>query len=132
MEGFDLMRWIYTVLILLLVLMTSAQCQLTTEDWFNKGRALISQGKYDEAIQAYDIAIQLRPDYAEAYYSKGVALDSQGKYDEAIQDFDKVIQLEPDFAAGAWYDKGLALKFLGRTIEANAAFAKAKELGYTG
>ena len=34
--------------------------------------------------------------------------------------------------AVAWYNKGTALKALGRTIEADAAFTKAKELGYTG
>ena len=34
--------------------------------------------------------------------------------------------------AAAWNNKGLALNKLGRTTEAEAAFAKAKELGYTG
>jgi len=31
-----------------------------------------------------------------------------------------------------WYYKGLALEDLRRITEAEAAFAKAKELGYTG
>lgn len=35
-------------------------------------------------------------------------------------------------AAEDWFNKGNALKALGRTTEAEAAFAKAKELGYTG
>ena len=47
------MRLIYAVFILLLALMTSAQCQQTAEDWFNKGNVLSDQGKYDEAIKAY-------------------------------------------------------------------------------
>jgi len=34
--------------------------------------------------------------------------------------------------AEAWYNKGVALEALGRTSDADAAFAKAKELGYTG
>ena len=71
---FALMRSIYTVFIILLVLTTSAQGQQTAEDWFNKGDTLTSQGKYDEAIQAYDQAIQLKPNYDTAWYNKGVAL----------------------------------------------------------
>jgi len=34
---------------LLSVIITSAQCQQTTNDWFDKGVALDSQGKYDES-----------------------------------------------------------------------------------
>jgi hypothetical protein len=37
--------------------------------------------------------------------------------------------LDPKLAAG-WYHKGNSLKAFGKTAEANAAFAKAKELGY--
>ena len=36
--------------------------------------------------------------------------------------------LDPNISE-AWYNKGIALKALGRTTEAEAAFAKAKELG---
>jgi len=47
----DPMRLIYAVFILLLALITSAKCQQTAEDWFNKGNALGKQGKYEEAIK---------------------------------------------------------------------------------
>ena len=33
--------------------------------WNNKGNALYDQGKYDEAIKAYDEAIRLDPKYAD-------------------------------------------------------------------
>ncbi len=54
-----------------------------------------------------------------------------GKYNEAVKAYDASIRLDPNDAA-VWNNKGMALKALGRTTEANAAFAKAKELGYTG
>ena len=41
--------------------------------WCDKGCALNSQGKYDEAIEAYDEAIRLDPDSAEAWNNKGDA-----------------------------------------------------------
>ncbi len=46
-----LMKLIYAFFILLLALMTSAQCQQTADDWFNKGAALNNQGKNDETIR---------------------------------------------------------------------------------
>jgi Flp pilus assembly protein TadD len=54
----------------------------------------------------------------------------EGKYNDTIKAFDKAIEIEPQYAL-AWYNKGVALKLLDRTTEADAAFAKAKELGYT-
>jgi Flp pilus assembly protein TadD len=53
-----------------------------------------------------------------------------GRYDEAIMAYDEAIRLAPYYAAVAstWNNKGVALKALGRTAEADAAFTKAKEL----
>jgi Flp pilus assembly protein TadD len=62
-------------------------------------------------------------------FNKSVALFSQGKYDEANQAYDKAIRLAPN-DSWAWTNKGAALKALGRASEVDAAFAKAKELGY--
>ena len=50
-----------------------------------KGLLLVIQGKYDEAIKAFDEAIRLDPNLAGAWNNKGVALNSQGNYDEAIK-----------------------------------------------
>ncbi len=50
-----------------------------------------------------------------------------GKYDEAIKAYDQAISINPQYA-NAWNNKGVALQALGRTSEADAAFAKAEEL----
>jgi Flp pilus assembly protein TadD len=55
----------------------------------------------------------------------------EGKYNDTIKAFDKAIEIEPQHAL-AWYNKGTALMLLRRNSEADAAFAKAKELGYKG
>jgi tetratricopeptide (TPR) repeat protein len=63
--------------------------------------------------------------------NNGFDLMNQGKYEDAIRAFDEAINIDPQLGK-AWYNKGLALQSLGRYNEANAVFAKAKELGYTG
>jgi tetratricopeptide (TPR) repeat protein len=101
--------------------------QPTAEAWNNKGLALFKQGNYGGAIQAYDTAIQLNPQFAEAWNGKGKVLIMQGKYDEAIQAFDKAIKLNQSYAE-AWNDKGIALEAQRNLNEAIQAFDKAIEL----
>jgi Flp pilus assembly protein TadD len=57
-----------------------------------------------------------------------MTLKSQGKYDEAIQAYDKAIELDPNFS-NAWSGKGDAFNLLGRTTEAEVAFAKVNRAG---
>jgi tetratricopeptide (TPR) repeat protein len=106
-----------------------ASGQTTAQDWYNKGLALDNQGRYDEAIQAYDKAIEIDPRDKDIWNNKGIALYDQKRYSEAIQAYDKAIELDPKYA-GVWFNKGNGLAKLGLTIESNEAFAKAKELGY--
>ena len=61
-----------------------------------KGIELYKQGKYDEAIQAFDEAIGLDPNCAKAWSHKGYALSKQGKYDEAIECLNEAIRLDPN------------------------------------
>ena len=60
------------------------------------GVALCSQGKLQEAVQVYDRAIQLNPDYAEAHSNLGVALQELGKLEDAEASNRKAKALKPD------------------------------------
>ena len=86
------MRLIYAALALLLVVITSVQCQLTSEDWYNKGVDLYAQGKYEEAIKSFDEAIGLNSNDVAAWINKGNALCMQDKYDDAIKAYDDSYQ----------------------------------------
>jgi len=46
----------------------------------------------------------------------------------AIQDFDEAIRLNPQ-NAGAYHNRGVAYGRIGKSIEEERDFAKAKELG---
>ncbi|MCJ7445870.1 MAG: tetratricopeptide repeat protein [Methanotrichaceae archaeon] len=67
--------------------------QTTAKDWNDKGNALGSQGKYDEAITAFNKAIELNPKYAEAWYNKGFALELVGKTSESNAAYAKAKEL---------------------------------------
>ena len=42
------------------------------QEHFEQGNALVAQGKFEEAIKSYDLAIKYQPDYANAYYIKAL------------------------------------------------------------
>jgi Flp pilus assembly protein TadD len=55
--------------------------------------ALGNHGKYEEAIGAFNRAIDINPKYVEAWYNKGVALEKLGRNDEANVAFAKAKEL---------------------------------------
>ena len=50
----------------------------------NRGLAYDGIGQYQRAIQDYDEAIQLDPDYAWAYHDRGMAYHRLGQHQRAI------------------------------------------------
>ena len=62
------------------------------------GNALQNQGKLEEAIEAYNNALAIKFDYAEAYNNLGNALKDQGKLEEAIEAYNKAISFKTDYA----------------------------------
>ncbi|MFB3765591.1 MAG: tetratricopeptide repeat protein [Methanotrichaceae archaeon] len=64
-----------------------------------------------------------------AWAAKADILCSLGMHSIAILCCDRSLMLNPDNAL-AWFTKGIALSKLGRTVEADAAFTRAKELGF--
>jgi len=127
-----MIRKIETILLTLILLSTlflvgCINQEETTESLYAKGTTLLKQGKYNEAIECYDKAIEIDPYHKEAWNGKGGALLALGKYNEAIECFDKVITIDPNLAY-AWRNKGTAFLGLGKYSEAQEYFDKAKEI----
>ena len=53
-------------------------------------------GRIDEAVEHFQAALRIRPNYAEVYNSLGAALVSQGKIIEAMANFKQAIRINPD------------------------------------
>ena len=68
--------------------------RLTPAAYNNWGNALSGLGRYEEALEKYGKAIELKPDLAKAYYNWGYTLNGLGKYNEAIEKYNKAIESE--------------------------------------
>lgn len=85
--------------------------------WSNKGNALASLDRYEEALSCYDRALEMDPRLVEAWHGKGNSLANLGRYEEALSCFDRALEIFPTDAR-AWYNKGVLLGSLGRYSEA--------------
>ena len=94
--------------------------------WSDLGETLLSLGRPDDALAAWDRALALRPSPA-LDANRGVALRQLGRLDEALVAQDRALALGPADAE-AWSNRGNVLKDLGRLEEALASFDRALTL----
>jgi tetratricopeptide (TPR) repeat protein len=96
----------------------------TAEELWKIGNDLSVSERYEEAIASYDKAVEIKPDYSDAWINRGNALAVLKRYEEASASYDKAIQFKPDDSE-AWYNRGVALDDLKRYEEALASYDKA-------
>jgi tetratricopeptide (TPR) repeat protein len=113
--------------LLMLVSIAGVARFANSKDWNKEGVDLNSLGKYDEAIEAFDKAIEIDPHSSLAWYNKGNALYSLNKLDGAVKAYDKSIEINPKYPM-AWNNKGVVLDNLNKHEEAIKAFDKAIEI----
>jgi protein O-mannosyl-transferase len=83
----------------------------------NLGNALQKIGRIPEAIDHYQQAVQIKPDYDEARSNLGNALLQTGRAAEAMEQCEQALRINPDNAE-AHNNLGNALLTLGRVPEA--------------
>ena len=99
---------------------------------FNEG----NKYSYDEnkAIQCYTEAIELNPNYAEAYFKRGETYYYNDEDKKAIEDLSKAIQIKPNYAEAyelrgeSYYsldNNEKALEDLSKAIKLKSNYAKA-------
>jgi tetratricopeptide (TPR) repeat protein len=94
---------------------------------YNQGVKFTKAGKYEDAVKAYQQAVSLKPDLAEAQHELGFALLKLKKYEEAIVAFKQALTLKPRNAE-TYRNIGLSYKALGQWSDASGAFRKAIEI----
>ena len=69
---------------------------LEVQTHYNLGVAYYHSGQIEKAIDAYQKAIELEPDFADAYGGLGVIYWRNGNLDDAIRNCQKAIRIAPD------------------------------------
>lgn len=89
----------------------------TYRDWFEQGMANLSAGRYRAAIEDFDEAIRLNPEFSLSYMNRGVAKGRLDRNEEAIQDYSRAIELDPSDAC-AFRNRGITRARLDQFQEA--------------
>ena len=96
-------------------------------DLYRQGKTLYQLKRYEEAQSAYEKALSIRPNYAEAWVGQGNTLQQLQRYEEALAAYEKAIQIDPEDWQ-AWTGRAQVFERLGRDQEAIDAFNSAIEL----
>jgi tetratricopeptide (TPR) repeat protein len=113
-------------ILLLLILCTLPVLAYSQEatDKYTQGNALMKNKNYTQAIEAYEDAISLAPDYFEAWNGKADALNRVQRFTEALAASNTTLALNPDYVQG-WINRGYILYNLGQTDNELKAYDKA-------
>ncbi|AKB43939.1 tetratricopeptide repeat protein [Methanosarcina vacuolata] len=94
---------------------------------FEKGLAFYKLGRYEEAIIAYEKALEIDHKHIDSWNNKGIALYCLGRYEEALQAYDQSLKIDSKSIC-AWNNKGITLYDLGRYEEAIIAYDHSLEI----
>lgn len=84
---------------------------LTADDWLLQAVGKYKQGKFQDAIQDFDQAITLNPQFAEAYNGRGFMYHWLQQPSKALQDYNRAIALNPQLAE-AYNGRGFTYHWL--------------------
>jgi tetratricopeptide (TPR) repeat protein len=96
--------------------------------WAKLGETYDIAGRNEEAAQAYQQAINAKPDAPGYYNNLGNVLARLGKIDEAKAAYTKSAELDPTNAATAWRNFGISLYNANRLGDAVEPLQKSAEL----
>ena len=63
--------------------------------WYNRGVELARQGSYSEAIACYETALEINPDFANAFYNKACCYALLGFADLALDNLQRAVEFMP-------------------------------------
>ena len=98
-----------------------AHAGLAALDAFHVGRYHLANGERDKALEAFNDAVRMNPQFVQAYIARGKLLAEMGNFDSALADLSFALRLQPTHAEGFAY-RGFALLSLGKPQEAVPEF----------
>ncbi|MEM2018014.1 MAG: tetratricopeptide repeat protein [Candidatus Pacearchaeota archaeon] len=98
------------------------------EAYYKRGLIyLIAGDAVEKAISDFCKAIELNPNFSEAYCALGMAYHRVRNLEKAIECYDKAIKIDPN-NPDAYFNRAAAYEALGKRDEAEKDLSKAMEL----
>jgi len=83
-----------------------------------------ASGQLDVAVEYFEKALAIKPDYTEVNYNLGLTLQELGQLDAAVESYKKALAVNPNYAE-AHNNLGVTLKELGQLDSAVECYEKA-------
>ena len=96
----------------------------TAGDFLDRGITFLDRGEFGIAVMDLTEALNLRPDFMQAYFWRGYAYNEMGNYTQAIADYSQAIRINPNLAE-AFNNRGVAHRKMGNYTQAIADFNQA-------
>ena len=92
-----------------------------------EGQIFLTENKFEEALEAFNMTLEVNPKHENALFNKGVALGKLEKQKEALDVFNMVLEINPKHEE-ALFKKGVALGSFGKEKEALDVFNMVLEI----
>ena len=123
-------RVAYLPLVLLcLLLLPGASAAQNVQSFIDQGIKQSQAGSYDQALQAFDQALKLKPNDPALITYKGTVYYAKGNNAQALQMCEQALKLNPNFGR-AYYQRGMIYQNQEKYRQALEDLQKAKSLGY--
>ena len=97
---------------------------------FERGNLFLSKGDVSQAINQFENALAIQPDYPQALNNLAMAYAADKQYDNALDAFKKMIAFQPDNASH-YYNVAVLYALQTKVIESIEWLKKAIDRGYT-
>ena len=104
MKQINILKFCFAVILIQFLLINIIAAQ-TSKEYFKKGKQEAKEGNIEDAIDNYNMAIELDSNYIDAYLKRGIAYCSLKNYTEALIDYNRVIYLNNNYAE-AYFRRG--------------------------
>ncbi|MDE1728422.1 tetratricopeptide repeat protein [Candidatus Nitrosotalea okcheonensis] len=83
--------------------------------WYDVGNENAKNNNNEDALVAYDKALEIDPNHVSAWNNKGIVLSRLKRFEESLICYDKAIEINPEYV-NAWYNKANALRNFAQSL----------------
>ena len=132
------MNRLLIVILLLCVFLLAGSTAFSADDalanqFYKEGKDFNKQKNYHAAVKSFTSAIELKPDYYDAFLQRGYAHEKLDSIKHAMRDYNSAIQLKPEMSVGYQFrgfinmvklkEYDLAIQEYNKAIELHPSYA---------